>query len=44
MRGLLNDCIDQLENLVLRDPQGGILQTLERVRRTVSEDCSKNRP
>jgi hypothetical protein len=37
MQKLLGDYFDQLESLVLNDSQCGILQTLERVRRTVVE-------
>lgn len=37
MQKLLNDYFDQLESLVLNDSQCGILETLERVRRTVAE-------
>ncbi len=37
MRKLLSDYFDQLESLVLNDSQCGILQTLERVRRTIAE-------
>jgi hypothetical protein len=37
MQRLLSDYFDQLESLVLNDSQCGIMQTLERVRRTVAE-------
>jgi hypothetical protein len=37
MLRLINEYFDQLENLVLHDSQCGIFQTLEQVKRTVSE-------
>lgn len=37
MERLINEYFDHLENLVLRDSQCGIFQTLEEVKRTVSE-------